>query len=71
MANSDKKQLVRGQATFAPTRVVLMVLVTILLLLACVIILMADSPSAPVAFWWTGWGAIVAAIGSSYCLWNN
>ncbi len=71
MADSDKKQLVRGQATFAPTRVVLMVLVTILLLLASVLILMADSPNAPVAYWWTGWGAIIAAIGSSYCLWNN
>ena len=71
MADSDKKQLVRGQATFTPARVVLMVLVTVMLLLASVIILLADSPTAPVELWWTGWGTIVAAIGSSYCLWNN
>ena len=72
MADSDKKQLVRGQATFTPARVVLMVLVTVLLLLASVIILLADAPTASApALWWTGWATIVAAIASSYCLWNN
>ena len=71
MADSDKKQLVRGQATFTPARVVLMVLVTVLLLLASVIILLADAPGASTALWWTGWGTIVFAIASSYCLWKN